>query len=98
MTSWSPPPAPLPDWAQEQEGDDKKLKDAKALLSITTESMLDTHSKFLAKKRYSEELERYVTDMTKEIKQLQADVKKRDNDIDAQKNYIETSHELIPKQ
>ena len=36
MSSWSPPPAPLPDWAQDQEGDDKKLKDVKALLYITT--------------------------------------------------------------
>ena len=95
MSSWSPPPAPLPAWAQDQEGDDKKLKHVKALLSIT---MLDIHSKFLAMKRYSEELERYVTDMKKDIKQLQDDVKKRDNEIDAQKNFINTVHELIPKQ
>ncbi len=98
MSSWSPPLDPLPAWAQDQEGDDKKLKDVKALLSITTERMLDMHSKFLAKKRYSEELERYVTDMRKDIKQLQDDVKKRDNAIDAQKKYIEALHELIPKQ
>ena len=63
MSNWSPPPASLLAWAQDQEGDDNKLKDVKALLSITTERMLDTHSKFLAKKRFSEELERYVKDM-----------------------------------
>ncbi len=75
MSNWSPPPAPLPAWAQDQEGDDNKLKDVKALLSITTERMLDMHSKFLAKKRYSEELERYATDMKKDFEQLQEDVK-----------------------
>ena len=29
MTSWTPPPSPLPPWAHEQEGDDKKLKDVR---------------------------------------------------------------------
>ena len=70
----------------------------KQLLSVTTTRMLETHSEFLAKKRYSEELERYVTDMKKDIEKLQEDAKKRDNEIDAQKKYIETLHELIPKQ
>jgi peptidoglycan hydrolase CwlO-like protein len=98
MSNWSPPPASLPAWAQKQDDDDQKLKDVKQLLSVTTERMLDMHSKFLAKKRYSEELERDVTDMKKDIEKLQEDVKKRDNDIDAQKKYIETLHELIPKQ
>ena len=70
----------------------------KALLSSTTARMLETHSEFLAKKKYSEELERYVKDMQKEIETLKEDVKKRDTEIDKQKKYFDALHELIPKQ
>ena len=56
------------------------------------------HSRFIAKKRYSEQLERYVKDMQKVIEKLKEDAKKRDNTLDAQKSYIETLHKLIPMQ
>jgi hypothetical protein len=98
MSNWSPPLASLPAWAQDQEDDDKKLKDVKALLSITTTRMLETHSEFLAKKRYSEELERYVTDMKKDIETLKEELKQKNELIDMQRAHIHSLSILMPRQ
>ena len=99
MSNWSPPLASLPAWAHDQEEeDDKKFKDVKALLSITTTRMLETHSEFLAKKRYSEELERYVTDMKKEIETLKEELKQQNELIDMQRAHIHSLTSLMPKQ
>ena len=98
MSNWSHPPASLPAWAQKQDDDDQKLKDVKQLLSVTTSRMLETHSEFLAKKRYSEELERYVTDMKKDIETLKEELKHKDELISMQRAHIHSLNILMPKQ
>jgi hypothetical protein len=98
MSNWSPPPASLPDWAKEENDDDQKLKNVKQLLSVTTAMMLETHSEFLAKKRYSEELERYVRDMKKEIETLKEELKHKDELINVQRAHIHSLSILMPKQ
>ena len=98
MSNWLPPPASLPDWAKEENDDDQKLKNVKQLLSVTTTRMLETHSEFLAKKRYSEELERYVTDMKKEIETLKEELKHKDELINMQRAHIHSLSILMPKQ
>jgi hypothetical protein len=60
--------------------------------------MLETHSEFLAKKRYSEELERYVTDMKKEIETLKEELKHKDELISMQRAHIHSLSILMPKQ
>ena len=70
----------------------------KALESITTERMLDTHSQFLAKKRYSEELERYVKDMQKDIETLKEELKHKNELINMQRAQIHSLHILMTKQ
>ena len=98
MSNWSPPPVALLAWAQGQEGDDKKLKDVKALLSITTTRMLETHSEFLAKKRYSEELEPHVKDMQKDIETLKEELKQKNELINIQRAHIYSLNILMPKE
>ena len=105
-------PASLPPWAEVDDRDDKNMKNVKSLLSAQYALLCDMKSQYLAKKRYSEELERFVTDnkkeveelnnktmqQDKEIEKLKEDVQKRDSVIYAQKNYIETLHNMISKQ
>ena len=88
------------------------MKNVKSLPSAQYGFLCEMKSKYLAKKRYSEELERFVTDNKKDVEELnnkimqqdkeiekhQEDVQKRDSVIYAQKNYIETLHKLISKQ
>jgi hypothetical protein len=97
MSNWSPPPASLPAWAQKQDDDDQKVKDVKQLLSVTTSRMRETHSEFLAKKRYSEELERYVKDMQKEIDTLKEEIKHNNELINMQRAHIHSLSILMPK-
>ena len=98
MSNWSPPLASLPAWAKEHEDDDKKLKDVKALLSITAARMIETHSEFLAKKKDSEELEGYVKDMQKEIYTLKEELKYKNELINMQRAHIHSLNILMPKQ
>jgi hypothetical protein len=98
MSNCLPAPASLPAWAKEENDDDQKLKNVKQLLSVTTTRMLETHSEFLAKKRYSEELERYVRDMKKEIATLKEELKHKDELINMQRAHIHSLSILMPKQ
>ena len=76
----------------------QKTDESKALLTATTQRLLETNSRLLQLRRHAEGLEDNVQAMQKENQKLKEDVKKRDSTIDAQKAYIETLHKLISKE
>ena len=63
-------PAALPPWAEVDDKDNHSMKNVKNLLSAQYGLLRETKSKYLAKERYSEELERFVTDSKKEAEEL----------------------------
>ncbi len=78
-----------------QHWNNQKTDESKALLTATTQRLLETNARLLQLRRDAEGLEDNVQAMQKEIQKLKEDVKKRDSTIDVQKNYIETLHKLI---
>ena len=58
-------PSPLPPWAEKEYGDNENVQNLKDLLYIYNKDLRDVWSKYRAKLRYSEELERFVADMKK---------------------------------
>jgi hypothetical protein len=76
----------------------QKTDESKALLTATTQRLLETNSRLLQLRRHAEGLEDNAQAMKKEIEKLKEDVKKRDSTIDSQRNYIETLHKQLSKE
>ena len=71
-------PAALPPWAEVDDKDDKNMKNVKNLFSAQYGLLCEMKSRYLAKKRYSEELERFVTDSNKEAEELNNKIMQQD--------------------
>ena len=74
-------PAALPPWAEVDDKDDKSMKNVKNLLSAQYGLLCEMKSKYIAKKRYSEELERFVKNGRKEVEELNNKIMQQDTDI-----------------
>ena len=95
-------PAALPPWAEVDDKDDTHIKNVTNLLSAHYGLLCEMQSKYLAKKRYSEELERFVTDSKKEAEGLNNKIMQQDKDIIQkeeiilqQKTLIDSLHQLL---
>ena len=74
-------PAALPPWAEVDDKDDNNMKNVKNLLSAQYGLLCEMKSRYLAKKRCSEELERFVTDSKKEAEELNNKIMQQDKEI-----------------
>ena len=71
------------------------MKNVKNLLSAQYGLLCEMKSKYLAKKRYSEELERFVTDSKKEAEELNKEIKLKDKEIKLKDDIILQQKALI---
>ena len=78
------------------------MKNVKSLLSAQYGLLCEVLSKYLAKKRYSEELEMFVTDSKNEAEELNnklmqqdKEIKLKDDIILQQKTLIDSLHQLL---
>ena len=91
-------PAALPPWAEVHDKDDTNIKNVKNLVSAHYGLLCEMKSKYLAKKRYSEELERFVTDSKKEVEQLNNKIMQQDKEILQKDKEIIQKDEIILQQ
>ena len=95
-------PAALPPWAEVDDKDDTNMKNVENILSAQYGLLCEMKSRSLAKKRYSEELKRFVTDSKKEVEELNhrkmqqdKEIIQKDEIILRQKALIDSLHTLL---